>query len=526
MINFQSPEDALKTAGAVRQSVAPSLVSIEGGKAGEPNGSSWGSPKPIKAALPPVKRFHADLLPDRLRRYVYDVAERQQSPVDFSAVSALVAVSAVVGNRVRIAPKTNDDWLVVPNLWGGIIGRPSAMKSPAMQSALAPVYGLQDAMRKDWEGETRTARIDQTLATLSAKDAKKQAEKALKGGDRQRARGIMQEAMADDDEADKPCPRLVVNDATVEKLGELLNENPRGLLLVRDELPGFLARMESEEFQSERAFYLEAFNGDGRFTYDRIGRGTVQIESCTLSIIGGIQPSRIAPIVRGALTGATNDGLIQRLQLSVWPDDIGKWEWVDRHPNGAAREAYNAVFSDLHAMELGSPENPQTMRFAPGAQEAFRDWMSSLQNEARGKGISSVLESHLLKMPKTIASLALLFELIDGGRFEVGDVSTLRALDWYDYLRSHANRLYAAGETMAEDGAKLILDRRHQLPEAFTARAVHQKKWAGLADHAAVAAALETLVDTHHCEEFHLADTGGRPTIAYRWNPRLPKEGN
>ncbi|TIP28571.1 MAG: DUF3987 domain-containing protein [Mesorhizobium sp.] len=515
----------LLAAGAIKQAVTPNLIPIDGGRAGEPKDRAWPGPLPIAATLPPVRRFHADLLPEALRRYVFDVAERQQSPVDFSAVSALVAVSAVVGNRVRIAPKTNDDWTVVPNLWGGIIGRPSAMKSPAMQSALAPVYGLQDAMRKDWESETRSARIDQTLATLNSKEAKKQAEKALKGGDKDKARSIMAESMDADCQADTPCPRLVVNDATVEKLGELLNENPRGLLLIRDELPGFLAKMESEEFQSERAFYLEAFNGDGRFTYDRIGRGTVQIESCTLSIVGGIQPSRIAPIVRGALTGATNDGLIQRLQLSVWPDDNPSWKWVDRHPNAAAREAYDKVFSDLHSMDLGSTENPAVMRFAPGAQEVFRDWMSGVQVEARGNGISSVLESHILKMPKTIASLALLFELIDGGRFEVGDVSTLRALEWYEYLRSHANRLYAAGETMAEDGAKLILDRRKQLPEQFTARAVHQRKWAGLTDRDAVVAAIETLVETNHCREVELTDTGGRPTVAYCWNPRLPKEG-
>jgi Protein of unknown function (DUF3987) len=100
----------------------------------------------------------------------------------------------------------------------------------------------------------------------------------------------------------------------------LLNENPHGLLLVRDELAGFLAKMESEEYQSERAFYLEAFNGDGKYTYDRIGRGTIPIENCTLSIIGGIQPARIAPLVRGAATGISDDGLIQRLQLTVWPD--------------------------------------------------------------------------------------------------------------------------------------------------------------------------------------------------------------
>lgn len=131
-----------------------------------------------------------------------------------------------------------------------------------------------------------------------------------------------------------------MNDATVEKLGELLNENPRGLLLVRDELPGFLSQMESEEYASDRAFYLEAFNGSGQFTYDRIGRGTVHIANCTVSIIGGVQPSRIAPIVRGAITGTSNDGLIQRLQLTVWPDPRTLWQWVDRHPDREAREAY------------------------------------------------------------------------------------------------------------------------------------------------------------------------------------------
>jgi hypothetical protein len=51
--------------------------------------------------------------------------------------------------------------------------------------------------------------------------------------------------------------RLVVNDSSVEKLGELLNENPNGLTLVRDELSGWLGKLSKEEFQSERAFYLE-----------------------------------------------------------------------------------------------------------------------------------------------------------------------------------------------------------------------------------------------------------------------------
>lgn len=32
------------------------------------------------------------------------------------------------------------------------------------------------------------------------------------------------------------------------------------------------------------------------------------------------QPSGIAPIVRGAIIGTGNDGLIQWLQMTVWPD--------------------------------------------------------------------------------------------------------------------------------------------------------------------------------------------------------------
>jgi hypothetical protein len=482
----------------------------------------WPAPQPIKSTLPPVEPFIPELLPDGIRDYVMDVADRQQAPADFAAVTALCGIAAVVGNRVRIRPKQNDDWEVVPNLWGAIVGRPSAMKSPAMQAALGPIYAITDDLREKWEEEIKSAEIDDALSGLDAKDAKKKAEKALKGGDRAGARDILA-ALVDGDDAEPPCPRIVVNDITMEKLGELLNENPRGLLLVRDELPGFLARMEREEFQSERAFYLEAFNGDGQFTYDRIGRGTVHIENCTLSIIGGVQPSRIAPIVRGAMTGASNDGLVQRLQLAVWPDDLGSWKWVDRKPDMLARLTYEKVFRDLYDVPMGDTDKPAVLQFSTESQELFRQWMTEIQTEARSGSLSSTMESHILKMPKTVASLALLFELIDGGRSEVNETAMRRALGWADYLRSHANRLYASGQTVAEDGARLIIERRRQLPEYFTARDVYKKDWAGLGDRDIVAAAIEMLISTNHCREVvgRPVPVGGRPTTAYCWNPAL-----
>lgn len=496
----------------------------EGPQIGEPtlDFDGWPEPTQIKSTLPAVEAFVPELLPDAIRDYVLDVTDRQQAPPDFAAVAAICGMAAIVGNRVRIQPKHQDDWTVVPNLWGAIIGRPSAMKSPAMKSALAPVYAIQDEMRHEWEIAIRTAQVDAVMSKLDEKDSHKRAEKALNAGDREGARNILAGLAVQG--CDEPrCPRILVNDATVEKLGELLNENSRGLLLERDELAGFLARMEREEFQSERAFYLEAFNGDGQFTYDRIGRGTVHIENCTLSIIGGVQPSRIAPIVRGAMTGASNDGLVQRLQMAVWPDDVGSWTWVDRKPNALARLAYEKTFRDLQNLAIGDTDKPAVLRFSPASQIMFREWMEDIQAEARNGSLPSTLESHILKMPKTVASLALCFELIDGGRSEVNEASTRRALGWADYLRSHANRLYSSGETMAEDGARLIIERRHQMPDQFTARSVHQKGWASLGERDTVEVSIEMLVATNHCRAIVglPGPAGGRPTTAYCWNPKL-----
>jgi hypothetical protein len=489
------------------------------------DGESWLAPLPIVSALPIVMPFDAELLPPSIGDYVLDVAERQQAPPDFGAVAAVCGLSAVIGNKVRVRPKQHDDWTVTPNLWGAIIGRPSAMKSPAMRSALGPVYDLQDKMREAWEAGLESTAVDEALAKLSSKDRRRRAELAVKAGNSDEARSILNDTPEAKD-GEPPCPRLIVNDATVEKLGELLNENPNGLLLIRDELAGFLAKMESEEFQGDRAFYLEAHNGDGRFTYDRIGRGTVHIENCVIGMIGGIQPTRIAPLVKAAIGGSNNDGLIQRMQLAVWPDDLGSWSWVDRAPDLKAKLAYEEAFRQLHLLDLGGEERP-ILRFASEAQDMFRAWMIEIQLEARSGDLASPLESHILKLPKTVASIALIFELVDGGRVAVGELSLARALEWADYLRSHADRLYAAGDTVAENGAKLIVGRRRQLPERFTVRDVQRKAWAGLADRNAVQAAIEMLVATHHCRQAPspTGPAGGRPSEAYVWNPRLGAGG-
>ena len=130
------------------------------------------------------------------------------------------------------------------------------------------------------------------------------------------------------------------------------------------------------------AFYLQAFKGFGSYDYDRIGRGHLHIIECTLSIIGGIQPSRISPLVRGATTGVRDDGLVPRFQLPVWPDDIPTWKWVNQRPNTDAKNRYEAVFCKLHefARSLGVL---QYYTFSNDAQDMFQQWNEEIMTESR-----------------------------------------------------------------------------------------------------------------------------------------------
>ncbi len=483
------------------------------------NEQPWGPIIPITEKVRPVLPLEEDMMPTALQAYTRDVADRQQCPVEFVAVTAICSLASVLGVKATVFPKQHDDWAVTPTQWGMIVGRPSAMKSPAMNAALRPLFSLEEEQRKTHASLSEDEAAEQILQKAGRDDTMKSVKKALKDGDQQRAFELAKSVIPKEETASRR--RYKVNDATVEKLGELLNENSNGLLLVRDELTGWLSKLQKEEFQGDRAFYLEAWEGRSQFTYDRIGRGTVDIANCTISAIGGIQPSKLAPLVRGAKAGVTDDGLVQRLQLAVMPDDIHDWEWRDRAPNGEAYAAYERVFEKLNDMPFDI-DNPLELRFSENAQSMYIEWTTELQTEARKNSDHPAFESHLLKMPKCISGLALLFELIDAEDVPevVGEQATAQALEWADFLKSHARRIYDLGIAHDSVNALLILSRREKLPENFTARQVARKHWAGLDLPDAVSGALELLIDHNYLRETRI-DTGGRPSFEYTWNSAL-----
>ena len=493
----------------------------------------WPEPEALPEALPPVQKFDLDLLPDALRDWIADIAHRMQQPPDYAAVSAMVALSSLIGARTVIKPKQRDDWEVVPNMWGLIVGRPGMLKSPAIVQTHKPLKAYEAEERKAHAAALADWEADCEVAKLQAENNKKQAAKVA-NSDPGQARRLLEPVQL------PPAPvmrRYAVNDTTVEKLGELLAQNEWGLLVYRDELYGLLTSLDKQGQEGSRAFYLQAYDGNQGYTFDRIMRGETYIPRVCLSLFGGIQPSRLHDYVRNAVTGgAGDDGLLQRFGMAVWPDAQQEFTMLDQWPDTPARQQAREAFDRLQRLQpakgegMEANEEPAVWQFDDAAQQAFYQWFTALELELRSGELHPAMESHLSKYRKLIPALALILQLVDdpeGGK--VGIVSFTRAVAWGQYLRSHAERIYSAASTPDTSAAHVLLHniKEGKVTDGFTPREVAQKHWAWLDTTDAVKGAAAMLCDYGWLRQIVKPTThkGGRPSESYVIHPSLQPKG-
>lgn len=495
---------------------------------------AWPDPTPLPDPLPAVAPFDPELLPEALRGWVIDIAERMQCPPDFPAVGAITALSALIGARAVVAPKQQDDWRVVPNLWGLIIGRPGVMKSPALSEVMKPLHRLEGAERERWQAEHAAWELDCKIAELASKEGEKQAARVA-AKDPDKARRLLHPAELP---PEPTMRRYVVNDATQQKLADLLTVNPWGLLTYRDEIHGLIRAMDTQGQEGARGFYLTGYDGTQGYAVDRIGRGESYVPRVCLALLGSMQPGKAQSYVRDAVTGgAGDDGLLQRFGLTAWPDTSAEWRKVDRWPDTPARQAAWTVFERLNQLQPATEHDPVELRFNDTAQAIYWQWAEPFERELRGDALHPALVSHLAKYRKLIPALALIFALVDTPEAGViGERELIRALAWGEYLRSHAERLYAAAVTPETAGAETLLakikggrlyDADGVLLESFTPREVAVKHWAGLSSPSDVRKAADLLTDFGWlaAEAIPTGAAGGRPSERYLIHPKLLKGG-
>ncbi len=504
-------------------------------------------PKDLDVQLPAVEELRKSMLPDPLSTWVFDVARRMDNAApDFAAAAVIVQAGALIGRKVGIRPKRHDDWVVVPNLWGGLVGMPASMKTPALEAALKPIKRLAAKAKTEHEDALKDHEFDKVIYAARHKALKevlqtKAKDLASKKGSVDDLDEFKKEFEGLEEPEEPTQKRYVTNDVTIEKLAEILADNPDGILYYADELMRYLRGLDRVGREADRAFYLESWNGNGSFEVDRISRGSIFVPALCVSLLGGIQPGPLSKYVTDALEDADKaDGLLQRFQVMVYPDP--RTRPTDIAPDAKARNKAYEVFerlANLDAKKFGAvvvaDGDVPTIGFSEEAQEIFNQWREEFEPRYGSKDQSVAIQSHMLKFRSLFASLALIFEAVDfvdevseGGEVsegrEVSKVSAMRAAAWCEYLEGHALRVYSPLMDTPERRAEMLLHKilTKEIRPGAKVRDIYRKQWSGLTTHESVVEALQILSEHGWVRVSKVNPVGrGRPTEVLQVHPEL-----
>jgi hypothetical protein len=241
--------------------------------------------------------------------WIDGTASAASTPKDYVAHTLLASTSVLIGNA-RWA-QAGPSWTEPPHLWGGNVGDSGDGKSPAGDVLMRDVLPtLEQRMAADFPdrlSDWRVAAEHQKAKDEIWKNEVRAAEKAKKPPPEPPAGPALDEPL---------MPRLRQHDVTIEKVAELLSGSaPKGLLVVRDELCGWIVGMNAYN-DAGRAFWIEAYGGRP-YSVDRKSRpDPIIIARNVVGVIGNIQPGRLDELLRGA-----DDGLMSRM-LWCWPEPV------------------------------------------------------------------------------------------------------------------------------------------------------------------------------------------------------------
>jgi hypothetical protein len=355
-----------------------------------------------------VPDFPLDILPPDLARFVETHSRIIGCDASALAMCVMSALSAALDHRFALKMMRNGDFYASPRLWILLFGPPSTKKTPMQNVALAPLKAHENRIRDAYE---------------RALSAHKDAEGKPK------------------DEPPLP-PRFISNDMTTEKLGELLARHDRGMLVARDELAGWIGSMEKygagRGGASDRGFWLQSYDG-GVYIVDRIKRGEIRVPNLSVSILGGIQPNRLAE-----LHGLTSDGLLQRfipvvMREAKFPEDID---------DDGSKAAYTRLIEKCLSAE------PTKLHMSDAAMEAMTRLRKHIHDVALASGgFADGFQTFVGKLAGVAGSFALILHMIKGDPRTQAlapiDVETIEHVDRLirDFILPHAFEFYRTSET-------------------------------------------------------------------------------
>jgi len=370
------------------------------------------------ARIEQFQPFPTDALPEPIRGFVEAGAKAIGCDPSYLALPMLTAAAAAIGNTRRIQLKRG--WSAPAIIWTAIVGESGTSKTPAFKLVMQP---MRDRQRRALEVQAEA--MKQYEADMAHYD------KALSAWKR-----VKKTEEPPPTQPDPPCAeRYIVSDTTVEALAPLLLVNPRGVLLARDELAGWIGsfdRYAGGKGGADAAHWLSMHNGESIIVDRKTGNArTIYVPQASVSVTGGIQP---AILHRALGIEHRESGLAARLLLTCPPRKPKRWTDADIDPDAEAGVA--RLFDRLYDLEPKVDDegvlSPQVIGLTPDAKAAWRDYFNHHAEEQTD--LSGELSAAWSKLEEYAARLAL---VIHYARWAAND-STLESPDAVDVASMRA----------------------------------------------------------------------------------------
>jgi hypothetical protein len=376
-------------------------------------------PAPAAYVPPPLT-----LLPATVQEYVQAAAAALNQDLSFILLPLLSSLGSAIGNARSILLKRG--FAQPPVIWTGIIGRSGQGKSPAIDAGCFAVMEHERELMR--QNKQATAAHDEELATWEAKGRKE--------------RSI------------KPVPpaslTCLMDDMTLEALADTIQQNPRGILVKKDELSHWLASFDQyhagkgSDVSRWLSLHTAMFFGIDRRTDNRRYR----IPNPRVCITGGIQPRVLA---RALTQDFFERGLPARFLFAAPPSRQDKWS-EDTIPD-PVRARMSELFDNLWLLQPEHDGNdnlqPALLTLEPDAKKEF----VAYYNECGASAVDGDerTEAAWNKLSGYAARLALIGQLAANPEATTVTGEVMRAAcDLARWFGAEAVRIYASMAETAE----------------------------------------------------------------------------
>jgi hypothetical protein len=464
-----------------------------------------------------LPEFPSQVLPDVLRRWVETQSYATQTPADLAALLALAVCSAAIARRVEVEPRPG--WREPVNLFVAVLLEPGNRKSAVFSEAVRPLRELEveliesarPAVARDQSDRRQTEARLRKLEKLAAE--KEDAEARHEAGN-------LAAELAEQPES--VLPRLLVDDATSEKLGIMLADHGGRVASMSPEGGVFdlMAGLYSKSGIPQFGVYLMGHSGDDLVT-DRVSRKSVRVERPALTCAYAMQPA----VVKGLAEQAAfrGRGLLARFLYAAPKSWIGRREIAPPPVSGTLREAYRQTVRTLAGLD-----GEHVLQLAADASTAFQEWEGEIESMLGEGGQMEIIRDWGAKLAGATLRLAAVLHCVEyGAAGNIGKATIEAAVEISRYLVPHAEavlEMMQAKESTADDDARYVLRwiERHGRRE-FTKRDAqqHGKRRFPKADD--IDQALDELTRRGYIQLRLSEVTGpGRPSSpCYRVNPAV-----